>query len=327
MSHRRRVQLFAAITTVALLVVVVVVASAALGPGSDPGPAGVALDVRRGDLLAVDRDRGAGHAYGRVFVTRAGRPRAARVLTGLSCERIAFAGGSGICLTLRRKFPVRTYAARLFDARGHVRADVGIQGYPSRARVSPGGRFAASTSFVSGDSYATPGAFSTRTVIYDAVRGRALADLERFTISLGGRAIHRPDFNFWGVTFEGDDGRFYATLATGSHHYLVHGDVRTRTATVLRDGVECPSLSPDGRRLVFKARVGDPFRWRFHVLDLRTGRVTALPETHSVDDQAEWLDDRTVAYNVDETVVAVRADGSARPHLLYGAANSPAVVR
>ena len=90
--------------------------------------------------------------------------------------------------------------------------------------------------------------FSTRTTLYDLAAGTSLGDLETFSVTKDGEEIHSVDFNFWGVTFARQAGRFYATLGTGGHAYLVEGDVATRSAKVLRDGVECPSRSPDGRR-------------------------------------------------------------------------------
>jgi Tol biopolymer transport system component len=96
----------------------------------------------------------------------------------------------------------------------------------------------------------------------------------------------------------------------------IHGDV------------ECPSLSPDGTRIAYKKRVGaGGKRWRPYVLDLQTMRETPLAETHSVDDQAEWLDDRHVLYGLDESIWAVPADGSGRPAAYARQADSPAVVR
>ena len=51
--------------------------------------------------------------------------------------------------------------------------------------------------------------------IFDPKDPRILANLEDFVIFKDGRRIQDKDFNFWGVTFDGDSGRFYATLATG----------------------------------------------------------------------------------------------------------------
>jgi hypothetical protein len=48
---------------------------------------------------------------------------------------------------------------------------------------------------------------------------------------------------------------------------------------------------------VYKQRIA-PGRWRLHVLDLVTSNDRPLGEARSVDDQAEWLDDATVAYAV-----------------------------
>jgi hypothetical protein len=139
------------------------------------------------------------------------------------------------------------------------------------------------------------------------------------------------------VTFARDGNRFYATLGTGGHAYLIEGDRAARTARVLADEVECPSLSPDGTRIAYKRPVpGAQRRWRLHVLDLRTMADTALAETRSVDDQVEWLDASHVAYGLqdegppptlDVNLWAVPADGSGSAALYLAHAASPAVVR
>ena len=50
-------------------------------------------------------------------------------------------------------------------------------------------------------------------------------------------------------------------------------------AHAIHENVECPSLSPDETRIGYKKAVGhDPPVWRFHVLDLATGRETPLAE-------------------------------------------------
>jgi hypothetical protein len=327
MTRPRRVGLFVAICAIAVAVIAISVAVAVLGRGDDPTlPAAGAPAVRiaKGDMVLLDRDRRHPKAWGRLVVIG---PDGRRRVGKLTCARVAFAGGTGICLAQARSLPAPSYEARLFDADERVTAKIDLPGTPSRARVSPDGRYAASTTFVGGDGYTNPGAFSTRTRVYDMRAGRSLGELEDYTVTRDGKVIDEQDFNFWGVTFTGAGAKFYATLGTGKHHYLIRGDALTKKAVVVRDGVECPSLSPDGTRLAFKARVGSPFQWRFHVLDLRSGKETALQETRSVDDQIAWLDDARLTYGVDEEVMEVPADGSSAPRRLLVGATNPNVIR
>ena len=128
-----------------------------------------------------------------------------------------------------------------------------------------------------------------------------------------------------------------ATLASGGELYLVEGSTSTRELRVLREGVECPSFSPDGRRLVFKSRTteGGRFAWRLHVLDLKTGNESLVNESRSVDDQAEWLDNDHVLYALPRNVAGsgttdiwlARADGAETPRMFVPDASSPCVVR
>ena len=255
----------------------------------------------------------------------------ARVETGLRCQRVYFAGGHGICLG--RDMVGSSF---LFDDRFQVVRTFQQPGLSSRARMSPDGRFAASTVFVTGHSYNTPG-FSTNTLITEVATG-ASVDLERFTVTMNGQRVQSPDLNFWGVTFAADGNTFYATLGTNGHSYLIQGDRTARTAKVLTDEVECPSLSPDGTRIAYKRPIpgGAQRQWRLHVLDLRTMADTTLAETRSVDDQLEWLDGSHVAYGLqdegppptlDVNLWAVPADGSGTPSIFLRHATSPAVVR
>ena len=157
---------------------------------------------------------------------------------------------------------------------------ISLTGLPSRARVSADGRYGAMTVFVSGDSYLeSPTAFSTRTTILDMSDGSQIGQLEQFDVSKDGKPFDAVDFNFWGVTFAKDPNRFYATLGTGGEHYLVEGNVREKTMRVLRDGVECPSLSPDNKRIAYKSRIGSENRWRLRVLDLGTLEDHAVAES------------------------------------------------
>ena len=260
-------------------------------------------------------------------------PGGPRQITGYSCLRLHMAGGQGLCLAEDMDDPFGApYRARIFGPDFTTLKELPLAGLPSRARVSPDGRLGASTVFVNGDSYAAVGAFSTRTTIYDMTAGTSLGDLESFEVYKDGKRIQSVDFNFWGVTFaRSQPGRFYATLGTGGHTYLVEGDVATRRADVLRDGVECPSLSPDGTRIAFKQQVGggglSEVTWRLSVLSLDTLVEHQLAETRSVDDQAEWLDDGNVLYSVGSDTWVVPADGSGAPRLFAPRAESPAVVR
>ena len=241
----------------------------------------------------------------------------------LSCERVYYAAGHGICMGVAPSGV--DYTATIFNDRLEGEATISLNGLPSRARVSADGRYGAMTVFVTGDSYlASSTAFSTRTYVVDMASGNVLAQLEEFEVSKDGKPFDSVDFNFWGMTFDpADSDRFYATLGTGDHHYLVEGDIAAREMRVLRDGVECPSLSPDGSRIAFKARIPGTNRWRLRVLDLATLEEHPVVERRSIDDQVEWLDEDTLAYSDGVDVFTVPADGSGEPKVLVRDATSP----
>jgi hypothetical protein len=251
-------------------------------------------------------------------------PSATGVST-LACQRVYMAAKAGLCLALAPSGV--EYRARIFDGRFKTVEEFTLTGLPSRARVSPSGRWGAVTTFVSGDAYAAPGEFSTRTSIVDMRAGRPVVDLEKFEVRRGADTIDSPDFNFWGVTFARDDDTFYATLATGGERYLVKGSLDERRVELLRKNVECPSLSPDGTRIAYKKRVGGVEEWRLHVLDLDSGRDVALSERRSIDDQVEWLENETILYGDGRSVWAVRADGGGRPKRILRSAASPTALR
>jgi hypothetical protein len=332
MSSARRTQLFVALVAACVVAAIVAVVSAAGGGGAAGSKdAADALVAARGAheprLLFRNLDRTRTQEFGQVAVAPLGAADGARTLVPLRCERVYFAAGSGLCLARGGGF-ASSYRARVFSADLRVRGEVAVDGIPSRARVSPDGRYGSVTLFVSGHSYADTGGFSTTTTLIDLKAGRKIAQLEDFTVTRDGKRITARDVNYWGVTFASDSDRFYATLATGGKIYLVEGSVRGRTMKTIHDGVECPSLSPGGTRIAYKKRVGaGGKRWRLYVLDLRTMRETPLAETRSVDDQAEWLDDAHVLYGLDESIWMVPADGGGRPIAYAPQADSPAVVR
>ncbi|MHA6764991.1 TolB-like translocation protein [Streptacidiphilus sp. PAMC 29251] len=301
------------------------------GPSIAAGPVTLA---QPGRLLFVNAARGP-HLDELVSVPASpgGVPTAgaARTASGVKCLRFYTAAGTGVCLQSVPGALTPTNRAVILDAELHTLHTFPLAGTPSRARVSPSGHFAAWTVFVGGESYGAA-FFSTRTSIVDTRTWQLIPSLETFDITLDGKPYHNVDINFWGVTFAADDDTFYATLGTGGHTYLVRGSLSRHTVTTLIQNVECPSLSPDGTRIAFKKRaLAGASLWHEYVLDLSTLKETPLAEHHSVDDQATWLDDDTVAYSLptpgetgSNDLWSVPADGTGTPHLLLSGAFSPA---
>jgi hypothetical protein len=298
-------------------------AAATLSPTQQAAPVDAGPQARSVLVRAVDPQRAT--LPGRIYRIAPSGGATPTLQKAPACLRFYEAGGRALCLTVARSGV--DFRAKVLDHAGRVLHTLTLTGVPSRARVAPNGRLGAMTTFVTGDSYTTPGQFSTRTTIVDLVHGRPLVDLEKFAVTKDGQRIHDQNFNFWGVTFARDSDKFYATLATGDHHYLVRGSVRARAVEVLHDNVECPSLSPDGTRVAYKRRDGKPWHWRLHVLDLRTGADVAVSERRPIDDQAEWLDNRRLLYGIGVDVWVAQADGSWTPQRFLAHAASPSTQR
>jgi hypothetical protein len=328
MTRDRRKWAFAAIVGVCLVAAVV---SVVAGSGSDAATdlkdgKGAATHVpATGAVVFRTLDRSHPNSYGRIAWAGAADP-GKPTLGAPACERVYFAAGRGLCLSKSGALG-SSVRIRILGDDLKPRRELKVTGVPSRARISPDGRYGTVTSFVTGHSYADPGKFSTKSTIFEMATGKKVADVEDFHVTRDGEDFRSIDFNFWGVTFAKDDRTFYATLGTGGDTYLVRGDLRDRTVKTIRQNAECPSLSPDGTRLVYKKRVGSPSVWRYHVLDLASGRETPLAETRPIDDQAEWLDDDHVLYRVGEEIWQVPADGTGRAQRYMARSDSPAVVR
>lgn len=287
-------------------------------------------DIRMTESYVAFRTTAVDDDYGLVGVAALDDPAADPQRIDLSCERIHMSPSGGVCLAVDRR-AVTTAEVLLLDGDMKVRHRLSTPGIPSRARVSPDGRWAATTTFVTGHSYAESG-FSTRTEIYDVSTGQSLGNVEDFAITSSGEPVTAVDVNVWGVTFSADGDSFYATVKTGGQAVLARGSIAERAVAMLGVPAECPSLSPSGRHVAYKAASG-PGTWQIRVRSVDGGREAVVAESRSVDDQIEWLDDSTVVYGMGRDgeavtdVWAAPADGSGEPRLLVPAAWSPAVVR
>lgn len=323
--------------------------ASAPGAAASPGavsPGAAPSEAASLDAALLDSVRRTPHVYyrstrtgefGRLVVAALDAPDEIRAVTGVTCERLTAGRQRGVCLVDNRMNLQPPARAHLLDRGLASTATLDLPGYPSRTRLSRDERYAATTVFVSGERYV--GSFATRTHLIDIAKGAIVAELEQFTTYRNGQPFSAVDFNFWGVTFTHDASRFYATLATGGTTYLVSGDAARLRFDVLRENVECPSLSPDERHLAFKSRRADGNGWRLHVLDLTTmAEWPVAGETRSVDDQVEWLDDARILYHVRDDigspeaavnvwVSAIAPEATEPARIFIRSAMSPAVVR
>ncbi|RZQ64235.1 hypothetical protein [Amycolatopsis suaedae] len=304
---------------VSAIVVVVLALSGYLAVTLSRDRAGAAA-AAAGDLLFVDL------ADGRDIVQTL-RPDGSRADTALRCQRVYTAGGTTVCLRLAGPGP--RYEVAVSDASGAVLRTVGLPGIPNRARVSRSGKIISWTTFVTGDSYTVPGGFSTRTGVLDLRTGTVVESLEDFATTVNGQPLLAADRNFWGVTVADDDRTFYATVASAERTWLVRGDLAARTMHAVRPGVECPSLSPDGKSLAYKKRTSRLGPWELAVLDLATGAERVLPGTLGIDDQTAWLTPGLLAYGRagkdggKSSIYSVPVDGSAPAEMMIENASSP----
>lgn len=301
-------------------------------PAPAPGaPTASGFTVPSGPRI-VFRNTTPGDGYGKVSTVPLASPSSKRTVSDLSCERVDASREALSCLSLNSINPVG-YRETLYDGAGAVIGFWPLSGPPSRTRLSPDSKLVAWTAFVDGESYANV-KFSTLTTI-TSLHGTHYGPLDAFTFLVDAKPYTAVDLNFWGVTFAEDGNVFYATASSEGHNWLVRGNLRGRTVVAIKEGAECPSLSPDETRVAYKKNLGslDAPRWTLAVYDLASKAETVLPLTGNVDDQAEWLDDKTVLFGLpgsaagDFNVYSAPADGSAAETLFIEHAWSPAVVR
>ena len=99
------------------------------------------------DTVVLFENRTGNAEMGQVVAVRKGGNGWPRHLLPLRCLRLHFAAGNGICLAEDPDLP-SGFAAYLFDASFAGNVKIALNGIPSRTRVSPDGRYGASTVFV-----------------------------------------------------------------------------------------------------------------------------------------------------------------------------------
>ena len=119
---------------------------------------------------------------GNVKVVSLDPEASASAQTSLACGRVHYAGSNGLCLTydpsVSGALAQPQIFVTLFGPDFQPRQQSTIEGVLSRARVSPDGKYAAYTVFITGHSYEDAN-MSTATVLLDAASGASLAGCDR----------------------------------------------------------------------------------------------------------------------------------------------------
>ncbi|WBQ03533.1 hypothetical protein [Kribbella sp. CA-293567] len=268
-----------------------------------------------------------GPDQGKLAAASVSDPEGPRQVGGLDCDRFATARGTSICLRVKPGSLPPLTEMLVLGPDLEIKHQQTLPGTPSRARVSPDGTIVNWTLFVTGDSYAATG-FSTRTGLYDLKQRRLLKSIEELPVFVDGRRYFASDINYWGITFAADGNRFYVTLGSKGKTYLIEGDRRRFRGEAIAENVECPSLSPDGKRIAYKQKKSDG-SWQLAVLDLATKRVTHPAEDRAVDDQPLWRGNDTLLYalrrGTSSDVWSTPITPTGTPRLLVPDAASPAL--
>ena len=229
-----------------------------------------------------------------------------RVPTRLGCDRVHSGKDRLWCFTRITPDKPRYYTdptAYAYDSSSLAPSKplFKVKGIVSRARISWDGRFGAGTAFTTGHSYLGVGGtnFSTMAFIVPLGSGGEPENLQNWEISHKGKQVTSIDLNVWGVTFDPKDSdHFFVTVYFDGQPYLAEGRFSSKKILVLQQGVECPSFSPDGKKIAYKSRTG-PTRWSPAVLDVATGKSVIYEYVKdSVDDQIEWLDESTLIFQI-----------------------------
>jgi len=267
-------------------------------------------------------------AHGRVAIVSQRETDSVRHVTSLSCTRLHYAGGRGLCLTEEPRGRDIAHVAYTFDNQFVRRHRIQLTGVPIRARVAPTGTLGTITVYAEKE-LPNGERLATETIVVDMATGRLVANLATFDIR-DADALPLGPRDFSSTALAGDADTFFATLITPVEHFVVVGSMAKRQLTVLKRGLAAEALSPDGRHLAAKKRMGERGFWQLMIVDTATGLERPLNHgSRSVDDQVEWFDNEHVIYHdaTDEgtAIWVLSIDGASRPRLLIPDAFSPAV--
>ena len=290
------------------------------------------LTAQPGEVLVVNRVPG--DDYGRLAIRHAD---GTRTLLDRTCMRVHISADHGVCLS-RDPGVVPQFTTTFFES---ANPEIEIKSYPSalpsRARISPDGTFSAVTAFVTGTSYVDIGTETTTLVTIDEIESTSLLRGARaFDVISDEPRFDNLDPQYWGISFV-DENEFYITGYFGTAPEILRGTLDDMTFEPTGWVGSCPSVSPDGKTVVYKDMLpnGD---FELVAVDVATQEKWKLGETRSVDDQVEWLDNDTILYALhpeggdnpvqpefDIWMIDI-AEGS-EPVLFLPNADSPAVAR
>lgn len=296
-------------------------------------PIPVSLAPLPGEVLFVNRVPG--DDYGRLGIRHAD---GSRTLLDHDCLRVHAGGDHGICLGPDPRIP-GAFVTTFFEIENPALV---IKAYasalPSRTRISPDGKFSSVTAFATGSSYEDISTETTTLVTIDEIdAGRPLQSPFQFdVVGSTEERFENFDVQFWGISWANNDD-FYLTGFYGEFPEIMKASLENRSLTPTGYEGSCPSLSPDGRTLVYKETLPEG-GFKLVAVDLETDTKWDLNEGRSVDDQVEWLDNDTILYALHteggdtlvqpgfDTWMLDIAEGS-EPTLFLPNADSPAVVR
>ena len=342
MNRRIAIWLVVAVAIVAVSLAVVFRAFSA-APASQSGGADLTTMLAQPHYVFVDQSVANRDEIG---VVPASNPQADhKFLSTQRCDRVSARSSLIVCL---RTVPSgKASEGTVFDVKPDgtlaIVRTFPLTGVPSRATISPDLKNTAATVFEpgpvkGGEEYSDVGGFTTRTSIHSVVPGgKDYLDLAKdFVVVKDGRTFKPKEMNVWGVTFSPTDpDRFYVTVESGGGHWLSEGSFRTGQIVLGHPNVECPSISPDGKRIGYKFPLGDG-TWRLHVLNLQTHEDRALDETRNIDDQIQWINDQTIMYQFRTVqpgadsktdVWSIDIQPGSQPGMLISNANSPSYVQ